>query len=177
VYLRSYLTRALTLSLSLFRPDLFHSPCSLPLVSPHARATTSFRTGPSFLSFPLATFSRCSLDLCSIRALLRTRHPAYSHDVPVLVARFIFSLFISLPFLSFFFFSPQHAPGRRVIFIICYLLRTPPAVVVCPARPTRKNRKIEENKSGRRGAPRIPRGGALGQRAAGSSVGRENRNG
>lgn len=74
------------------------------------------------------------------------------------------------PYLPFFLNTP---PSRRVIFIICYLLRhTPPAVAaavtatagVCPARPTRKNRKIEENKSGQRGTPLIPRGGALGRR-------------
>lgn len=85
---------------------------------------------------------------------------------PTACLRSSFALFFPSSYLLFF--SSSTPPGRRVIFIICYLLRhTPhrpslpllPPTAVCPARPTRKNRKIEENKSGRRGAPRIPRGG------------------
>lgn len=120
--------------------------------------------------------SQRSLAVLSIPAISVPPASSFIRAVPLaplacLRARraFFYSLFISPR--SSFFSPPQHAPGRRVIFIICYLLRhTPPAVVVCPARPTRKNRKIEENKSGRRGAPRIPRGGALGQRVAASGV-------
>lgn len=153
MYLRPHLSRAL----SLFRPDLFHSLCT-PLCAP----PPAFRTGPSFLSFPLAMLTLVALTIP--RSLFQPFSPtlALSCSLPRRASAHRSRFF---PPISFFFLNTP--PSCRVIFIICYLLRhTPPAVAtavaaLCPARPTRKNRKIEENKSGRRGAPRIPRGGAL----------------
>lgn len=126
-----------------------------------SRSAPVLRSSHSYSRYSLSSLSR-SRGLSFSRSHPRSRRPAFSHGVPLLVAFF--------PRTFFFFLNTP--PSRPVIFIICYLLRhTPPAVVaavaataVCPARPTRKNRKIEENKSGRRGAPRIPQGGALGRR-------------
>lgn len=138
-------------------PALFHSPCppkppahsrssAFPLV-PHRSFVPLVPTRDALSSFPaiLAISLRSSS-----RSLARTRAiPVFSLGVPALVARFF------LPNPLFFLSTPR---SRRVIFIICYLLRhTPPAATVCPARPTRKNRKIEENKRAA-GAPCIPPG-------------------
>lgn len=175
MYLRPHLSRALSLSLSLFRPDLFHSPCT-PLRAPRPpgrrhrrrRALFTFRTSPSFLSFPLAMLTLVALTIP--RSLFRPLSPSLAPSRFLrrrASARRARALFFPRPYLLSFFFPSTHAPEPSSDFYNLLLVaphttgrRTAAvaATAVCPARPTRKNRKIEENKSGRRGAPRIPRG-------------------
>lgn len=111
---------------------------------PHYPAFSStFRTGLSFLSFPLSHRSRV---LFSTRAPLPSRRCSFSpRDVPSLSRRArVFS-----PVPLFFLSTP---PGRRVIFIICYLLRhTPPAAAgVSGAAHPEKPENRGKQKRGRR---------------------------
>lgn len=72
------------------------------------------------------------------------------------------------------FFSSARPRGRRVIFIICYLLRRTPPVcrrVSGAARPEKPENRGKQ-KSGRRGAPCIPLGGWYARTAA-AAVGEE----
>lgn len=170
------LSRAFPLALS-SGPDLFHSPCvPPPLISaPRARSAPVLRhpsrsyplvslvPSRSSVSTPARSLSpRFSLDpsLSFSHPLFpaRSRYPAFSIGVPPRSVRWLF--FSAVP--PFF---PQHAPGPSSDFYNLLLVarHTPPtvassaaaaAVAVCPARPTRKNRKIEENKSDRRATAR-----------------------
>lgn len=172
MYLRPHLSRALSLSLYLPDRTSFTRRAFPSLIS----APRAFRTGPSsslsFLPareprpFSLQRFNSRAISLPVSLLILpslsrthsfpRSRYPAFSIGVPPLGP------------VAFFFrrtsFFPQHAPGPSSDFYNLLLVarHTPPTVAssaaaaaaVCPARPTRKNRKIEENKSDRRATAR-----------------------
>lgn len=117
MYLRPHLSRAL--SLSLFRPDLFHSPFT-PLCTPVPRALHVPRRSPSFLSFPLVMLTLVALTIP--RSLSQPLSPslAPSRSLP---RRASARRFFSPPSVRTSFFFLNTPPSRRVIFIICYLLR------------------------------------------------------
>lgn len=97
------LSRALPFSLSLFRPDLFHSSCTPPPPSAprSSRSAPVPRSSRSYSRYSLS-LSR-SRDLSSSRTHPRSRHPAFSRGA---AAAHRSPLFFP-PWLLFF---PQHAP-------------------------------------------------------------------
>jgi len=161
-------SRSLSLSPHVSLPPAYRTSFTPPSQTPaHSRSpAVPPRSAPVLRSS--RSHSRCSLLVPSIPQSLPSRLAAPSLSLALSPSRFLprratarRASFFSPFFLSSFFlpsrtpyFSSARPRGRRVIFIICYLLRraAPPAATVCPARPTRKNRKIEENKSGRRAA-------------------------
>lgn len=159
-------------SRSIFRTGPLSLAVRSPLSSlPRARSAPVLRH-PS-RSYPLVSLvpSRSSVSTPA-----RSLSPRFSLDSFPLFLAPTLSRALAIPLspsachrsgpVAFFFrrtsFFPQHAPGPSSDFYNLLLVarHTPPTVAssaaaaVCPARPTRKNRKIEENKSDRRATAR-----------------------
>lgn len=126
-----------------------------PLCHPvHPRALSAFRTGPSFLSFPLAMLTLVALTIP--RSLFQPLSPSLAPS------RFLPRRASAAPFALFFpscllFFSSSTPPSRRVIFIICYLLRhTPLAVAAAVAANRRVSGAAHPEKPENRGKQKRP---------------------
>lgn len=157
---------------SLFRPDLFRSRRVLSSPPPPSSRRPATLRVPPLVPRSSRFHSRRLLVARTIPRSLSLSHPLF----PSLASSRFFprraSALVALAH-SFFspmppFFSSARPRGRRVIFIICYLLRRTPPVcrrVSGAARPEKPENRGKQ-KSGRRGAPCIPLGGWYARTAA-----------